>query len=71
MLLHPPSCQLLYPVGEERHQAGDRREIGSALPDGCGPALSFDDEGDLHVAPRLSSTSRVDASCIRSALRTL
>jgi hypothetical protein len=34
--------------------------------------LSFDDdEGDLHVAPRLSSTSRVDASGITSALRTL
>jgi hypothetical protein len=33
--------------------------------------LSFDDEGDLHVAPRLSSTSRVDASGITSALRIL
>jgi hypothetical protein len=32
---------------------------------------SFDDEGDLHVAPRLSSTNRVDASGITSALRIL
>jgi len=32
--------------------------------------LSFD-EGDLHVAPRLSSTSRVNASGITSALRIL